>query len=82
MINSPISSAQIIPPDGLKTLSILPEDIEMNQVMAKGDYFAMNSANMKIQDFHLVGNYSFDGVKNVEIYRAKLLTKDAFWNSV
>ncbi len=57
------------------------EDIEMNQVMAKGDYFAMNSANMKIQDFHLVGNYSFDGVKNVEIYRAKLLTKDAFWNS-
>ena len=26
------------------------EDIEMNQVMAKGDYFAMNSANMKIQD--------------------------------
>ena len=25
--------------------------------------------------------YSFDGVDNVEIHNAKLLSKDAFWNS-
>ena len=49
--------------------------------MAKGDYFAMDCENMKIQDFQLAGNYSFDGAKNVEIHNAKLLSKDAFWNS-
>lgn len=57
------------------------DQVTMNKVMAKGDYFAMNSTNMKIHDFELYGNYSFDGVKNVEIHNAKLLSKDAFWNS-
>lgn len=57
------------------------DGVTMNDVMAKGDYFAMNSQNMKINDFELVGNYSFDGAKNVEIYNAKMLSKDAFWNS-
>ncbi len=57
------------------------EHVTMEQVTAKGDYFAMNSKNMQIKDFSLVGNYSFDGVKNVEIRNAKMLSKDAFWNS-
>lgn len=57
------------------------DDVQMEQVSAKGDYFAMNSQNMVIKDFQLVGNYSFDGAKNVEIHNAKLLSKDAFWNS-
>lgn len=57
------------------------DGVTMNDVMAKGDYFAMNSQNMKINDFELVGNYSFDGAKNVEIHNAKMLSKDAFWNS-
>lgn len=57
------------------------DDIEMKQVTAKGDYFAMNSQNMKIDDLHLVGNYSFDGCKNLEIRNSRLLSKDAFWNS-
>lgn len=55
--------------------------VHMQQVTAKGDYFAMNSSDMKIKDFKLVGNYSFDGAKNVEIRGAKMLSKDAFWNS-
>lgn len=55
--------------------------IKMKQVVAKGDYFAMNSSNMVIDEFDLVGNYSFDGVKNVEIHHARMLSKDAFWNS-
>lgn len=55
--------------------------IRMNQVSAKGDYFAMNSSNLYIDGFELVGNYSFDGVKNAEIHHARLLSKDAFWNS-
>ena len=57
------------------------EDVTMEHVTARGDYFAMNSSDMKISDFELVGNYSFDGVKNVEIDRARMISKDAFWNS-
>ena len=57
------------------------KDITMEQVNAKGDYFAMNCENMRIDGFTLVGNYSFDGVKNAEIHHAKLLSKDAFWNT-
>lgn len=55
--------------------------VTMNNVTAKGDYFAMNSENMKLDGFTLDGNYSFDGVKNCEIRNAKLLSKDAFWNT-
>lgn len=57
------------------------EDVTMEHVTAKGDYFGMNSENMVIRDLTLYGNYSFDGVKNVEIHNSRLLSKDAFWNS-
>ena len=57
------------------------EDVMLEDVMAKGDYFGMNCRNMNIRDFELVGNYSFDGARNVEIHHAKMLSKDAFWNS-
>ena len=56
-------------------------DVEMERVTAKGDYFAMNSEDMKIRDFSLYGNYSFDGGRNIEIRNSRLLSKDAFWNS-
>ena len=57
------------------------DGVQMNRVTAKGDYFAMNSKNMVIRDFQLLGNYSFDGAENVEIHNAKMLSKDSFWNS-
>ena len=57
------------------------DNVTMEHIMAKGDYFAMNSQNMRISDLTLYGNYSFDGVKNVEIHNSHLLSKDAFWNS-
>ncbi len=56
-------------------------NVKMNNVSAKGDYFAMNSENLTIDGLNLVGGYAFDGVKNMEIRNAKILTKDAFWNS-
>ncbi len=56
-------------------------NVKLEQVVAKGDYFAMGSSDMTIRDLTLYGNYSFDGCKNVEIHHAKLLSKDAFWNS-
>lgn len=57
------------------------DNIKLNNVTAKGNYFAMNSQNIVIDKLSLVGNYSFDGVKNVEVHNSKLLSKDAFWNS-
>lgn len=56
-------------------------NVHMERVVAKGDYFAMNSENMDVCDLTLYGNYSFDGAKNVEIRNSRLLSKDAFWNS-
>lgn len=56
-------------------------DVIMRDVYAKGDYFAMNSENLEIENFNLVGNYSFDGVKDMTIRNAKMLSKDAFWNT-
>lgn len=57
------------------------QDIEMEQVTARGDYFAMNSRNIRADHFTLVGNYSFDGGENIEIRNSRLLSKDAFWNA-
>lgn len=57
------------------------DGVVMENVQAKGDYFAMNTDNLKVDRFDLVGNYSFDGCKNVEIHNARMLSKDAFWNT-
>ncbi len=56
------------------------DDVVMENVTAKGDYFGMGSSNIEIYGFTLVGNYSFDGAKNVIVRNAKMLSKDAFWN--
>ena len=57
------------------------DGVILDQVTAKGDYFAMNSSSMKITGLTLYGNYSFDGARNAEIHNSHLLSKDAFWNS-
>ena len=72
-------------PDAQETLWNC-SNVELDHVVAKGDYFAMNSSNLYIDgfelvDFELVGNYSFDGVCNMEIHNARMLSKDAFWNT-
>lgn len=54
--------------------------VMMNDVVAKGDYFAMNSSNIVANNFSLAGNYGFDSCSNIEINNSKLLSKDAFWN--
>lgn len=57
------------------------QDVTMENVTAKGDYFAMNCRDMKVSNLTLYGNYSFDGAENVEVRNSRLLSKDAFWNS-
>ncbi len=56
-------------------------EVKMTNVLAKGDYFAMNCSDMEVDHLTLDGNYSFDGVKNAVIRNSRLLSKDAFWNS-
>lgn len=57
------------------------EGVRLSDVNARGDYFAMNCADMEVDGLVLNGNYSFDGVRNVTVRNSRLLTKDAFWNS-
>jgi len=56
------------------------DDIKLENVQAKGDYFAMNSCDFFADNFELDGNYFLDGGKNIEIHNSKLISKDAFWN--
>ena len=49
-------------PNALETLWNC-QDIVLNDVTAKGDYFAMNSTNLTVNDLTLYGNYSFDSAK-------------------
>jgi len=56
------------------------DDIRMTHVMARGDYFGMNSSNVVADDLALTGNYAFDGGHDIVIDHSTLLSKDAFWN--
>ncbi len=57
------------------------DGVSMENVTAKGDYFAYNTNNIKADGLVLVGNYSFDGSRNVEVRNSRLISKDAFWNT-
>lgn len=57
------------------------KNVRMENVSARGDYFAMNSTDMEIDGLVLDGNYSFDGGRNIVVRNSKLLSKDAFWNA-
>ena len=57
------------------------DGVTLKNVKAHGPYLCMNSKNMKVDGLDLIGNYSFDGVENVEVINSHLATKDAFWNS-
>ena len=55
-------------------------EVVLKNVSAKGNYFLMNSKNIKVSNFTLAGNYAFDGASNVEIHNARMNSKDSFWN--
>ncbi len=40
----------------------------------------MNSSNIYVDHLNLIGNYVFDGAKNVEVHDSTFVSKDAFWN--
>ena len=43
------------------------------------DYLGMHTNNVRIENYHQEGNYSFQYSKNVEIRNSQLNSKDAFW---
>ncbi len=55
--------------------------VNLSKITAKGDYFAMNSKDIQVENLSLSGNYPFDGAKNVKISDSHFVSKDAFWNS-
>ena len=40
----------------------------------------MNCSDVEVDGLKLVGNYCFDGAKNITVRNSTLLSKDAFWN--
>lgn len=75
-----ITLENVFLPNAVETLWTC-DGVNLKKVQAKGDYFGMNSQNIKINDFQLAGNYAFDGAKNIEVHHARMLSKDAFWNT-
>ncbi len=57
------------------------ENIKLNNIQAKGDYFGMNCSFGEIDNLSIDGNYPFDGAKDLLIKNSRFLSKDAFWNS-
>lgn len=57
------------------------KNVLISDTVIKGNYLALNSENLEIENLELDGKYSFDGVRGCVIRNSKLQTKDAFWNS-
>mgnify|MGYP002622209025 CR=1 FL=1 len=56
------------------------KNIVLKDISATGDYFGLNVDGADIDHFNLIGNYAFDGGKNIIIRNAKMDSKDSFWN--
>ena len=67
-------------PDAQETLWNC-KNVKLSDVHAKGTYFAMGCEDVRVERLDLIGDYSFDGVKNMEIIDSHLASKDAFWNT-
>ena len=57
------------------------KNIRLENVVAKGAYFGLNSENVYLDGLNLYGDYCFDGGKNIEAHNCRLLSKDSFWNT-
>ena len=57
------------------------DGVVLVNVSAKGDYFGLDTDNVRAKGLKLFGNYCFDGSRNVLIEDSQLLSKDSFWNT-
>ena len=56
-------------------------NIKLENVKAKGDYFMMGCEDVEVDRLELDGNYFLDGSKNVVVRNSTLNSKDSFWNT-
>lgn len=56
------------------------ESVYLKNMHVVGDYFGMNSRDVKLYNITIDGNYCFDGSKNIEARNCIFNSKDSFWN--
>ncbi len=75
-----ISLTNVMIPHAEETLWFC-RNVNLEGVKANGPYFAMGSSHVRVKDLDLIGDYSFDGVVDCEVWDSHLASKDAFWNT-
>lgn len=55
--------------------------IDFGGCSISGDYFLLDSSELKLNDVELKGKYSFQYTENVTVENCTLDTKDAFWHA-
>ena len=56
------------------------EDVSLDGVSVRGDYFGMGCEGVRASGLRLSGNYLFDGGRDIVVKNSVLYSKDAFWN--
>ena len=56
-------------------------NLQMEDCTAESEYFLMRSEQINCKGLQFRGKYSFQYVRNAELERCELNTKDAFWHS-
>ena len=56
------------------------QNIRITDSTINGDYFEKDSQDIYLDYVSLIGNYAFDGAKNIEVHNLTFISKDAFWN--
>jgi hypothetical protein len=67
--------------NALETLWDCDQVVIRDSRIENADYLGMHTNNVRIENFHLDGNYAFQYSKNVEIRNAILNSKDSFWDT-
>lgn len=67
--------------NALETLWDCDQVVIKNSRIENADYLGMHTDNVRIENFHLDGNYAFQYSKNVEVRNSLLNSKDSFWET-
>ena len=54
------------------------EDTTIKNTEINGDYFGKDSSNIYMENVRVMGNYVFDGAKNIVCKNCSFVSKDAF----
>ena len=77
--SSGISLTDVNMPNALESMWSC-NDIKLRRVKIVGDYFGMNSKRIDAEELDVLGNYIFDGGRDIVVRNSRLISKDSFWN--